>query len=80
MDYTKHILSQLPRTTQRNEERFGLMIMVDSEAGWTVSYYTHYSNKLDDRIPLIKGKTIEAALNNMLVWFEENMPNALIKI
>lgn len=54
----------MPKKTY-NCEPFGLMLMSTNE-GWSCCYYTHYSNKTDDRFPTCVGKTPQIALKRMI--------------
>ena len=63
------LLEILPRTTH-NLEPFGVNLMTDTDGkGWTCCYYTHYSNKCDDRLGVCKANTIEGVLKEMIRKF-----------
>jgi hypothetical protein len=72
-------LDLLPKITY-NCEPFGLMFMIDSDGkSWTCQYYTHYSKKIDDRLPQQVGNTIEHAAWKMLEYIQDNYPEMLIQ-
>ena len=74
----EEMLDLLPRQTY-NCEPFGLMLMQtggNKSKAWTCAYYTHFSKKSDDRIPVIKGSSNKVAVYKMLQWFMKNMPKS----
>lgn len=73
------LIELLPRQTY-NCEPFGIKFMPTGETGkktWSCCYFSHYSNKSDDRIPHITGASMKSAAIKMLKWFVKNMPQAI---
>lgn len=75
------LIDSLPRQTY-DCEPFGLMFMQtggEKSKKWICCYYSHYSKKRDERIPIIKSNSMKGVALKMLRWFAVNMPNSLIK-
>ncbi len=67
------LIKLLPIHTQ-NGEQFGLKIMVCNGNKWSTSYFSHYSNSSDDRIPALVSSTPKLAVIKMITWFRKNLP------
>ena len=81
-DYRIQVLLKLPLETlikilpihTQNGEQFGLKIMVSNGNKWSTSYFSHYSNSSDDRIPALVSSTPKLAVIKMIRWFRKNLP------
>ena len=64
----RQLIDALPKKTH-NCEPFGLSIMVANSNEWQCKYFTHYSNKSDDRFATCIAKSPETAVRKMLNEF-----------
>jgi len=73
----EQLLEILPPKTH-NCEPFGLMLMSTAPKGWSCKYYTHFSNKSDDRFRTCVANTPQGALKKMIAEFIRiDIPKAL---
>lgn len=69
-------IQALPERTY-NCEPFGIKMMPCNRNEWSVCWYSHFSNKHDDRIPVFVGSTIHDALQKAYDWFSQHMLGAI---
>lgn len=71
-------IERLPKKIY-NKEQYGLMFMVNGDVtkGWTCTYWSHFMQKSEPRIPTIEGEEMEDAARNMYNWLKANLPHLL---